>query len=218
MQKTPVRFLGQEEGLGYPLQYSWTFLVAQLVNNVPAMRETWVGKIPWKRERLPSPVFWLGEFHGQYSPRGPKELGTTEWLLLSLSDNLKRLHQSLRSLAIHYSLTVTLHLNTTSVQFSSFQSLSRVWLFATPWIAPRQASLSITNSRSSLKLMSIELVMPSNHLILCHPLLLLPSVLPSIRVFSNESDLCIRWPKYWSFSFSISPSNEHPGLISFRMD
>ena len=78
MQKTPVRFLGQEEGLGYPLQYSWTFLVAQLVNNVPAMRETWVGKIPWKRERLPSPVFWLGEFHGQYSPRGPKELGTTE--------------------------------------------------------------------------------------------------------------------------------------------
>ena len=78
MQETPVRFLGQEEGLGYPLQYSWTFLVAQLVNNVPAMRETWVGKIPWKRERLPSPVFWLGEFHGQYSPRGPKELGTTE--------------------------------------------------------------------------------------------------------------------------------------------
>ena len=101
---------------------------------------------------------------------------------------------------------------------SSVQSLSRVRLFATPWTAARQASLSITNSRSLLKLMSIELVMPSNHLILCHPLLLLPSVFPSIRVFSNESVLHIRWPKYWSFSFSISPSNEYSGLISFRMD
>ena len=89
---------------------------------------------------------------------------------------------------------------------------------ATPWTAARQGSLSITNSRSPPKPMSIELVMPSNHLILCCPLLLLPSIFPSIRVFSNESSLCIRWPKYWSFSFSISPSNEHPGLISFRMD
>ena len=88
----------------------------------------------------------------------------------------------------------------------------------TPWIAACQASLSISNSRSLLKLMSIELVMPSNHLIFCHPLLLLPPIPPSIRVFSNESTLRIRWPKYWSFSFSISPSNEHPGLISFRMD
>ena len=105
-----------------------------------------------------------------------------------------------------------------SVQFSSVQSLSRVRLFATPWIAARQASLSITNSRSLLKLMSIELVMSSSHLILCHPLLLLPSIFPSIRVFSNESTHRMRWPKYWSFSFSISPSNEHPGLISFRMD
>ena len=86
------------------------------------------------------------------------------------------------------------------------------------WTAACQASLSITNSWSPPKLMSIELVMPSNHLILCHPLLLLPSIFPSIRVFSNESALCIRWPKYWSFSFNISPSNEHPGLISFRMD
>ena len=104
-------------------------------------------------------------------------------------------------------------------QFSqSVQSLSRVRLFATPWNAARQASLSITNSRSLLKLMSIKSVMPSNHLILCHPLLLLPSIFPSIRVFSNESVLHIRWPKYWSFSFSISPSKEHPGLISFRMD
>ena len=93
-----------------------------------------------------------------------------------------------------------------------------VRLFATPWIAARQASLSIINSRSPLKPMSIELVMPSNHLILCRPLLFLPSIFPSIRVFSNESALCIRWPKYWSFSFNISPSKEHPGVISFRMD
>ena len=100
----------------------------------------------------------------------------------------------------------------------SVQSLSHVRLFATPWTAALQASLSITNSRSSLKLMSIELVMPSNHLILCHPLLLLPSIFPSIRVFSNESALHIRWPKYWNFSFSISPSNEHSGLISFRIN
>ena len=100
----------------------------------------------------------------------------------------------------------------------SVQSLSRVWLFATPWTAAGQASLSITNSRSSPKLMSIESAMPSNHLILCHPLLLLPSIFPSIRVFSNESALRIRWPTYWSFRFNISPSNEHPGLISFRMD
>ena len=105
-----------------------------------------------------------------------------------------------------------------SVQFSSLQSLSGVWLFATPWTAARQASLSITNSQSPPKLMSIESVMPSSHLILCRPLLLPPPIPPSIRVFSNESALHIRWPKYWSFSFSISPSNEHPGLISFRMD
>ena len=97
--------------------------------------------------------------------------------------------------------------------FSSVQSLSRVRLFATPWIAAHQASLSITNSRSSLRLTSIESVMPSSHLIRCHPFLLLPPILPRIRVFSNESTLPMRWPKYWSFSFSISPSNEHPGLI-----
>jgi len=99
----------------------------------------------------------------------------------------------------------------------SVQLLSHIWLFATPWTSARQASLSITNSRSLLKLMSIESVMPSNHLILCHPLLLLPSIFPSIRVFTNESVLHIRWPKYWSFSFSISSSNEYSGLISFRM-
>ena len=104
------------------------------------------------------------------------------------------------------------------IQFSSVQSFSRVQLFATPWTTACQTSLSITNSRSLSKLMSIESVMPSNHLILCHPLLLLPSIFPSIRVFSNESALCIRRPKYWSFSFNITPSNEHPGLTSFRMD
>ena len=104
------------------------------------------------------------------------------------------------------------------IQFSSVQLLSRVWLFATPWITARQASVSITNSWILLKLMSIESVMPSNHLILCRPLLLLPPIPPSIRAFSSESTLRMRWPKYWSFSFSISPSNEHPGLISFRMD
>ena len=105
-----------------------------------------------------------------------------------------------------------------SIQFISVQSLSRVWLFVTPWIAARQASLSITNSWSSLWLMSIEAVMPSSHLILCCPLFLLPSIPPSIRVFSNEPALRMRWPKYWSFSFRIIPSKEHPGLISFRMD
>ena len=104
-----------------------------------------------------------------------------------------------------------------TVQFSSVQLLSCVQLLMAPQTAAHQASLSITNSQSSLKLMSIELVMPSNHLILCHPLLLPPSIFPSIRVFSNES-VCIRWPKYLSFSFNISPSNKHPALISFRMD
>ena len=103
--------------------------------------------------------------------------------------------------------------------FSSVQfSCSVVSNSATPWTVARQASLSITNSQSSLKLMSIESVIPSNHLLLCRPLLLLLSIFPSIRVFSNESALCIRWPKYWSFSFNISPSNEHSGLISFRID
>ena len=101
---------------------------------------------------------------------------------------------------------------------AQFSSSGHGWLFVTLWTAARQASLSITNSRSSPKSMSIELIMPSNHLILCHPLLLLPSIPPSIRVFSNESTLRMRWPRYWSFCFNISPSIEHPGLISFRMD
>ena len=103
-------------------------------------------------------------------------------------------------------------------KFSSVQLLSHVQLFVTPWTAARQASVSITNSRSLLKLLSIESVLPSNHLILCRPLLLPPSIFPIIRVFSKESVLCIRWPKYWSFSFSIRPSNEYSGLVSFRMN
>ena len=111
-----------------------------------------------------------------------------------------------------------LYISNHSVQLSSVQSLSRVLLFATPWIAARQASLSITNSQSSLKPTSIDSVMPSSHLILCHPLFLLPPVLPGIRVFSNESTLHMRWPKYWSFNFSIISSEEHPGLISSRKD
>ena len=105
-----------------------------------------------------------------------------------------------------------------SYQFSSVQSLTHVLLFVTPWTAARQASLSITSSQSLPKLMSIKLVMPSNHLILCHPLLRLPSIFPSIRVFSKQSVLHIRWPKCWSFRFNLSPSNEYSGLISFRTD
>ena len=104
------------------------------------------------------------------------------------------------------------------IQFSSVHSLSHVQLFVTPWTAAHQASLSLTNSWSLLKLISIKLVKPSNHFIICSSLLLLPSIFPSIRVFSNESVICIRWPKYWSFSFSISPSNKYSGLISFRID
>ena len=113
---------------------------------------------------------------------------------------------------------LTHNTHTYIVQFSSVQLLSCVLLFVTPWTAARQASLSITNCQSLLKLKSVESVMPSNHLILCCPLLLLPSIFPSIRVCSNESALRIRWPKYWSFSFNISPSNEYSGLISFRLD
>ena len=163
---------------------------------------------------FPPTLFSLGNLerimlenpHGQrnlagYSPWGCKESDMTEWL-------------STHTYGQMTSLPISLH----SLQLSSIQSLSRVWLFATPWITARQASLSITNSLSLPKPMSIESVMPSSHLILCRPLLLLPPIPPSIRVFSNESTLRMRWTKYWSFSFNISPSNEHPGLISFRID
>ena len=124
-----------------------------------------------------------------------------------------------RIISIHIYICIIVYMtNIYKHQFSSVQSLSRVWLFATPWIAACQASLSITNSQSSLRFMSIESVMPSSHLILCRPFLPLPLILPSIRVFSNESTLHMRWQKYWSFSFSIVPSKEIPGLISFRVD
>ena len=122
------------------------------------------------------------------------------------------------NVCFHTFLLTQIDFNLNVISFSSVQLLSRVWLFATPWIAAFQASLSITNSQSSLKLTSIVLVMPSSHLILCRPLLLLPLIPPSIRVFSNVLTLRMRWPKYWSFSFSIIPSKEIPGLISFRMD
>ena len=170
-------------------------LMAQTVKNLPKSRlgfDLWVRKIPWWKERLPTPVFLPGKFHGQrdvfhfhahslYKPRNANDCQQIP-------------------------------------QFSSVQTLSCVRLSATPWTVAWQASLSITNSWHLLKLMSIESVMPSNHLILYRPLLLLPSIFSSIRVFSNESTLHIRWPKYWSFSLSISPSNEYSGLFSFRID
>ena len=154
-------------------------------------------------------------------------LDSWEWkksLLVSIPGH--RHHEGLLELRATYlpeSLVVCFYFENLNIdfdiyQFSSVQLLSRVRLFVTPWTAALQASLSITNSQSLLKLMSIKSVMPSNHLILCRPLLLPPSVFPSIRIFSSESVLHIRLPKYWSFSFSISPSNEYSGLISFRMD
>ena len=142
------------------------------------------------------------------------------------TDKCRKAQRSFLTKVTQHTLTSATLINTTYycpyrqswVQFSSVQLLSYIRLFVTPWAAAHQASLSITNSWSLRKLMSIESVMPSNHLILCRPLLLPPSIFPSIRVFSDESILHIRWPKYWSFSFSISPSNEYSGLISFRMD
>ena len=145
-------------------------------------------------------------------------LGKSRRQLLIASERMKHLGQNINAQLWVYLLVRVAWFYKEQYCISSVQSLSRVWLFVTPWIAARQASLSITNSQSSLRLMSIESVMPSSHLILCHPLLLLLSIPPSIRVFSNESALRMRWPKYWSFSFSIIPSKEIPGLISFRMD
>ena len=145
---------------------------------------------------------------------GISQASILEWVAISIS-KWSFLTQELNLWLLH--CRQILYCRAT-VQFSSVQLLSRVWLFATPWITARQASLSITNSWSLPKLIFIKSVMPSSHLILCHPLFFLPSIPPSIRVFSNESTLRRRWPKYWSFSFNISPSNEHPGLISFRMD
>ena len=172
-----------------------------------------VGKITWRRKWQPTPVLLPGKFHRWRSligcsPWDRKELHTTE-----------RLH--FLTFFLFWTITICIadfeYASCTSLafekRFSSVQSLSHVRLFATPWIAALQASLSITNSQSSPKLMSIESVMPSSHLILCRPLLFLPPVSPSVSIFSSESTLRMRWPKYWSFSFSIIPSNEHPGLI-----
>ena len=147
----------------------------------------------------------------------------TSWSLPSNScslpkDYLCRVNDPASKINVPLPMKYVLFSKFSSSQFSSVQLLSCVQPFATPWTVAHQASLSITSSRGLLKLMSIELVMPSIHLILCRPLLLLPSIFPSIRVFSNESALRIRWPKYWSSSFNISPSNEYTGLISFRMD
>ena len=148
-------------------------------------------------------------------------LSGSTWYHLTFSFSFQGVQWDLYISTFHFSISSCIFLIFVYLHISSFTSLfqllSHLRLFETPWIAARQASLSITNSRSLLKLMSIELVMPSSHLIICPPLLFLPPIPPSIRVFSSESALHIRWPKYWSFSFSISPSNEHPGLISFRV-
>ena len=174
-------------------------LMAQLLKNLPAMWETWLWSLGWE---------------------DPLEKGkaTHSSILACLVHGVTVRHNWVTFTMLSSSGTWFLPFWTPSLLDNSVQSLSHVRLFATPWITTRQASLSITNSRSLLKLTSIESVMPSSHLNLCHPLLLLPPIPPSIRVFSNESTLRMRWPKYYSFSFSISPSNEHPGLISFRMD
>ena len=205
--------------------FSWVFFLES--GELP-----WIRKIPWRRKWQPIPAFLLGESHRQkslasYSPWGGKESNKTEWWTFYILpflyfvfllhfykffikiqvDNVKALGESDE----HTDTDIM------PVAISSVQLLSRFRLFVTPWTAARQASLSITNSQSLPKLMSTESVMPSNHFILCRPLLP-PSIFPSIRVFSKESALCIRWPKYLSFSFNISPSNEHLGLISFRME
>ena len=153
------------------------------------------------------------------SPWAHEESASSEWLNwteLNCTLILKRL--SARDMKWTKVQTKCRNTQKLHKDFSSVQLLSCVRLFATPWTTACQASLSITNSWSPPKPISIESVMPSNHLILCYPLLLLPSIFPSIRVFSNESTFHVKWPKYWSFSFNINPSNEHPGLISFRMD
>ena len=172
-------------------------LVAQRLKRLPPMWETWVQSLG-REDHLEKEMETLS--------------GILAWRIL-WTEEPGRL-QSTGSQRIGHDWATSPF----TFQFSLVQSLSRVRLFATPWIAALQASLPITNSWSSLKLISIESVMPSSHLILCRPLFLLPPIPPSIRVFSNESTLRMRWPKYWSFSFSIIPSKEIPGLISFRMD
>ena len=154
-------------------------------------RSPFVERKSWSFESNQNSVWWLTHMRWAWASSNKSELWFLFFFFLGFMQKLK-----------------------TKYQFS----LSHAWLFANPWTVARQASLSITNSQSLFKLMSIESVMPSKHLILCRPLLLPPSIFPSIRVFSNQSALCIRWPKYWSFSFSISPSSKYSGVISFRMD
>ena len=153
----------------------------------------------------------LGKIYGKRR-RGQQSMRWLDGITDSMDMNLSKLQETVKDRGAWWAAVLGV------TKFSSVQSLSHVRLFATPWIAAHQASLSITSSWSLFTLMPIESVMPSSHLILCRPLLLLPPIPPSIRVFSSESILHKRWPKYWSFTFSISPSNEHPGLISFRMD
>ena len=155
------------------------------------------------------PIWLITLFEGNCHWEGVMGWG---WYLMMLEKNTLTVCKDLNIIYIYISVLWALSCEPTKNVFSSVQSFSRVWLFPTPWTAARQASVSL------LKLVSIESVMPSNHLILCCPLLLLPSILPSIRVFSNESVLSIKWPKYWRFSFNISPSNQYSGLISFRID
>jgi len=191
-------------------------MVAQTVKNLPAMQETWLLSLGWDDPLEEGEHGNLLQYsclenpHGQRSPKGyslwgHKELDTTERLSIAQEVITTRAYVKLI-------LVVDLYI------LCSVQSLSHVRLFVTPWTAACQVSLSFTISHSLLKLMSIESVMPSNHLVVCHLLLLLPSIFTSIRVFTNELALHIRWPKYWSFSFSISPSNKYSGLISFRID
>ena len=179
--------------------------------------DPWVGKISWRRRQQPTPVFLPEESNGQRSLAGYSVTWVqTRLTRLSMHAPCATVQSWLRELlrlCIHHLPTMT-NSSTSCVA----QSFSCVWFFVTPWTAAHQAFLSFTTSRSLLKLMYTESVMPSYHLILCCPLLLLLSVFPSIRVSSNDLALCIRWPKYWNFSFSISPSNEYSGLISFGID
>ena len=193
-----------------------------MVKILPAMQDTWVQSLGWE-DTLENEMATHSSILAWRIPwiEEPCRLPSTgsqrvrhDWITNTFSFHTLIWHH----FWVNYMLPILLMGRLVLVcQFSSVQSLSRVQLFVTPWTAACQASLSITNSQSLLKLMSIELVMPSNHLILCRPRLLLPSIFPSIWVFSNESVLSIRWPKYWSFMFNISPSNEYSGPISFRI-
>ena len=189
------------------------------------MEGRWIYPTPGYRPEKVSAEVSEGNVRKQISEAG--QGGKQQAVLRPLTEITLVSIENIKKIYIHSNKTLDTNVlgsitqNTVVKRFSSVssvQSLSCVRLFMTPWITAHQTSLSITNSQSLLKLMSIELVMPSSHLILCRPLLLLPPIPPSIRVFSNESVLRMRWPKYWSFSFSSSPSSEHPGLISFRMD